>query len=139
MYEEKKMALFGIENWMEYRRDGEQFLHVALMARQKKRRHFTPEILYNLTGMAIEKLVMAYLMKQGDLADNHTMTDLVDALERHMGNQPRLRQKFHYLDSFQEICDPESFTVKKPSDEDTTAILAIGEEIRDFLTPFFTS
>jgi hypothetical protein len=133
------MALFGIENWMEYRRDGEQFLHVALMARQKNRRQFTPEILYNLTGMAIEKLVMAYLMKQGDLADNHTMSDLAEALERHMGSQIQLRQKLRYLDSFQEICDLESFTVKKPSEEDTTAILAIGEEVRDFLTPFFAN
>ncbi len=130
------MHIVGIENWQEYRRDGEQFLHTALMAKKKGKKHFTPEILYNLTGMAIEKFIMAYLMKNGDLADNHTMTDLLSALERHTGKQPRLAQKLHYLDSFQEICDPDLFTVNRPSDEDAQTILAIGEEVREFLAPY---
>jgi HEPN domain-containing protein len=129
------MPLVGIENWMEYRRHGEQFLHVALMARRKGKKHFTPEIIYNLTGMAIEKLIMAYLMKHGDLADNHTMTDLATALERHAGDQPRLTERIRYLDSFQEICDLDSFKLNKPNEEDTNTILAIGEEVLDFLTP----
>ena len=129
------MNIVQITNWQEYRRNGEQFLHTALMARKKNKTHFTPEILYNLTGMAIEKLIMAYLMKNGDLADNHTMGDLLAALERHAGRQPELAEKFHYLDSFQEICDLEAYSVKIPTQEDTDAILAIGEEIREFLAP----
>jgi hypothetical protein len=133
------MNIVQIENWQDYRRDGEQFLHTAVMAWKKNKHHFTPVILYNLTGMAIEKLIMAYLMKNGDLADNHTMGDLLTALERHAGHQPELAAKLHYLDSFQEICALDSFTVKTPTLEDTEIILAIGLEIKDFLTPHLTS
>lgn len=133
------MHIAGIENWMEYRRDGEQFLRTAVMAQKKKKDHFTPEILYNLTAMAIEKLIMAYLMKNGDLADNHTMADLITALEKHAGKQPRLEQKLLYLDSFQEICELDSFSISKPTKEDTEVILSIGEEVRDFLTPLLTN
>jgi hypothetical protein len=133
------MNIVQIDNWQEYRRDGEQFLHTALMARKKNKKHFTPEILYNLTGMAIEKLIMAYLMKNGDLAENHTMGDLLAALERHTGSQPNLAEKFRYLDSFQEICDLEAYSVKIPTQEDTDTILAIGKEISDFLAPHLTN
>jgi len=129
------MNIVQIENWQDYRRDGEQFLHTALMARKKGKTHFTPVILYNLTGMAIEKLIMAYLMKNGDLAENHTMGDLLDALERHTGRQPKLAAKLRYLDSFQEICALDSMTIKIPTQEDTEIILAIGQEIHDFLAP----
>lgn len=128
-----------IENWQEYRRDGEQFLHTAVMARKKNKKPFTPEILYNLTGMAIEKLIMAYLMKNGDLADNHTMGDLLSALERHAGRQPDLTEKLAYLDSFQEICALDSFTVKKPTQQDIEIIIAIGREVRDFLAPYLAT
>ena len=133
------MNIVQIDNWQEYRRDGEQFLHTALMARKKNKKHFTPEILYNLTGMAIEKLIMAYLMKNGDLAENHTMGDLLAALERHTGSQPNLAEKFRYLDSFQEICDLEAYSVKIPTQEDTEVILAIGQKISDFLAPHLTN
>jgi hypothetical protein len=129
------MNIVQISNWQDYRRDGEQFLHTALMAKKKNKKPFTPEILYNLIGMSIEKLIMAYLMKNGDLADNHTMGDLLTSMERHAGKQPELAEKLHYLDSFQEICDLETYSVKIPTQEDTDTILAIGEEIWEFLTP----
>jgi hypothetical protein len=127
-----------IDDWRKYHRDGEQFLRTALMAREKGRKHFTPEILYNLTGMAIEKFIMAYLMKNGDLADNHTMGDLLTALERHAGKQPELAEKLRYLDTFQEICALDSFSVKAPDQEETEVILGIGREIKEFLSPFLT-
>jgi HEPN domain-containing protein len=129
------MNIVQIENWQDYRRDGEQFLNTALLARKKGKTHFTPAILYNLTGMAIEKLIMAYLMKNGDLADNHTMGDLLEALERHAGRQPQLAAKLRYLDSFQEICSQDFMKIRIPTQEDIHTILAIGQEIREFLAP----
>ena len=131
--------MIGISNWQEFQRDGEQFLHTALMAKQKDKKHFTPEILYNLTGMAIEKFIMAYLMKNGDLAENHTMEDLLTALERHVGSQHHLTEKFRFLDSFQEICDMDSIKLRKPDEKDIQEILNTGQEIRDLLTPLLSN
>ena len=133
------MMARGIENWRDYWREGEQFLHTALMAYRKGKTHFTPEILYNINGMAIEKLIMAYLMKNGDLAANHTMTDLATALELHAGKQPKLTESLQYLDRFHEICDPYGLPFQTAGPHEIERILAIGEEVRDFLAPLVTA
>jgi hypothetical protein len=85
--------------------------------------------------MAIEKLIMAYLMKNGDLAENHTMGDLYNALCRHLGEVETIAEKFAYLDAFQEICDLETYNIRIPGKDDVVQILSIGECIRDILLP----
>jgi hypothetical protein len=130
------MKLVQIDNWRDYRRDGEQFLKTAQGAYDKKRKAFSPETLYNLTCMAIEKLIMAFLMKNGDLAENHTMGDLLRALQLHLGEIPELAGKLLYLNDFQEICDLESFTIRIPCDEDVRTFLSIGEEVLAALYPY---
>jgi len=127
--------IISIDNWQEYRRAGEQFLSTATGAFRKGNSRFTPEILYNLVAMAIEKLIMAFLMKRGDLAENHTMGDLLRALEKHVGKHPELTEHFTFLDSFQEICEIETYKVQVPTLEETAAIVAIGEDVRRLLAP----
>ena len=113
-------------NWRDYQRDGEQFLRTALQAHAKGRQAFSSDTLYNLTCMAIEKYIMAFLMKHGDLAENHTMGDLLRALTTHCGDLGDLAQQLLYLDTFQEICDLENYTVRIPNQNDIERILAIG-------------
>lgn len=129
------MQLVQIDNWQDYLRDGEQFLKTANGAHRKKAKAFSPETLYNLTCMAIEKLIMAFLMKQGDLAENHTMGDLLIALERHMDCSEELVNNLKYLDSFQEICDLQNYTVVIPTEKDIHTFLTIGNEVKALLTP----
>lgn len=129
------MNIVQIDNWREYRRDGEQFLKTATEAHSKKRKAFSTDTLYNVTCMAIEKLIMAFLMKNGDLAENHTMADLLRALQLHLGDIPDLAEKLIYLDTFQEICSIDNFTIHIPSEEDVVRMLAIGEDVRTVLYP----
>lgn len=130
------MNIIQIDNWRDYRRDGEQFLHTAIAAHQKKKKGFSTDTLYNVTCMAIEKLIMAFLMKNGDLAENHTMADLLRALQLHLGDIPELAEKLMYLDTFQEICSLDNFTIHIPSEEDVVKMLAIGEDVRTILHPY---
>ena len=130
------MNIVQIDNWHDYQRDGEQFLQTALGAYGKKKKTFSSDTLYNLTCMAIEKLIMAFLMKNGDLADNHTMGDLLSSLQRHLDLQPELVEKMLFLDTFQEICDLESYQVRIPGEDDILKILATGEEVHQQLRPY---
>ena len=68
--------------------------------------------------------------------ENHTMGDLQRALAKHIGPDKNIEEKLSYLDTFQEICDLETYNVRIPSKEDITRILAIGSEIHDLLSPF---
>lgn len=124
-----------IDDWDVFKKDGDQFLSTAVGAFEKKKKAFSPESIYNLTAMAIEKFVMSFLMLHGDLAENHTMQDLMFALERHLGKQPELAEKLHYMDSFQEICDPVEFTIQIPTEADLEKMIGIGKYVQELLSP----
>ncbi|OQX12396.1 MAG: hypothetical protein BWK76_17705 [Desulfobulbaceae bacterium A2] len=125
--------LVQLDDWRRYHRDGEQFLHTAEEAARKRPEVFTPEILYNVVAMAIEKYIMAFLMYHGDLAENHTMGDLLRAVELHTGPQPELAARLLRLDAYQEICDMDSYKRRPPSTDDLPDILATGREVREFV------
>lgn len=127
--------IVAITDWQDYRRDGGQFLNTAVQAYQKKKTTFNSEALYNLVCMGIEKYIMATLMRQGDLAENHTMLDLMDALERHTGPLT-IREDLLFLDKFQEICSLENAYYATPTNEETGRIIKIGLEIEAMLLPF---
>ncbi len=124
------------EDWALYQREGEQYLAVAERAFVKQRKAFTVEILYNLIAMAMEKLVMAALMRVGRLPDNHTLGDLAQALARWLPEASQgLSEEMTALDRFQEICDLEKATLLQPSPADIEAMLALARRLEDRLRP----
>ena len=131
--------LVQIEDWRQYISDGDKLLRTALNAAHKRPEVFTPEILYNLTAMAIEKFCMGYLMYHGDLADNHTMADLAEAVERHAGPLPALTAELIFLDSFQEICDLGTYNRRPPTSDEITIILAAGRKVKQFISSKITA
>lgn len=128
----------SITDWRLYLRDGEQYLATAEGAAVRRREVFTPEILYNLTAMAIEKLIMGFLMSRGDLAENHTMGDLLVAIKRHLALPQSLVDGLTYLDSFQEICDLDTYSRRAPTEEECGQIIAIGADLKNFITASLT-
>ena len=130
------MFIAQIENWNDYREDGEKFLQTATAAFTKKKQAFSTETIYNLTCMAIEKFIMAFLMKNGDLADNHTMLDMVRSVERHLQIKPDLVEKLLFLDHFQDICTLENYAIRVPTEEDIITFLATGQELKEELLPY---
>lgn len=126
--------MFGLEDWRQYIKEGGQYLNTAVNAARDRPTVFTPEILYNLTAMAIEKFLMGFLMYHGDMADNHTMADLLRSVERHVEVTPEFAERLLVLDSFQEICDLDTYKIRKPTPEDIVMILAIGHEVKVFVS-----
>ena len=123
-----------IRDWQRFRRDGEQFIKTAVRAHLKRKKGFNHDALYNLTCMGVEKLIMALIMKNGDLAENHTMVDLLIAMENHLGHSAAIAEKMEYLSSFQEICDLETYTTRQPSSNEVDKIVEIGQEIHTYLS-----
>ena len=125
--------LVRITDWHKYLGEGEKYLALAQGAATRRREVFTPNIIYNVTAMAIEKLLMGLLMYHGTLAENHTMRDLLDAVERVTGPQPQFAEDFHYLDSFQDICSLDAYRRSDPTWENIPRILACGAKVSDFI------
>lgn len=120
-----------ITDWQEFLEEGNQFLATASKAYAKKRQAFTVEILYNLVAMAIEKLIMALLMKSGNLPYNHTMHDLVTSMEEFLpGCLTDLGDELKALDAFQEICDIESYTIRPPDSAEIARMLELANKVQ---------
>ncbi len=120
-----------IGGWQEFLKEGNQFLATASNGYTKRQQVFTSEILYNLVGMAIEKLIMALLMKSGNLPYNHTMHDLVESMEEFLpGELTALAEELKALDGFQEICDIDSYTITPPTMAEVTRMLELAKEVQ---------
>lgn len=124
----------AIDDWDVFLHDGEAFLRTGLAAYTKGKKAFTPEILYNIVAMAIEKFVMAALMQRGSLPYNHTMGDLVEAMDEVFpGAMGDLKDGLLDLDRYQEICDVDSFTVIPPAMEEIPKMLALAERMQELV------
>lgn len=125
--------LVQISDWRNYFRDGEMYLRTATAGQSRRPEIFTPEICYNLITMAIEKFIMGFLMYHGDLADNHTMADLLRSAERHIQLPTGLASDLLHLDSFQEICDLDTCNRRPPSRAEIDDMLAIARATHEFI------
>ena len=83
--------------------EGDAYLKTA-RGGMKRSKIFTPEILYNIIAMAIEKHIMAALMAKGELADNHTFTDLIDATKQIGGIDDVIAESLRKFEAYQNIC-----------------------------------
>ncbi len=121
----------AIDGWEDFLHEGEAYLKTAQGAHAKNRKVFTPEILYNIIAMAIEKFIMAALMKYGALPYNHTMGDLVEAMEATFPSTlGDIREKLLALDRYQEICDVDAFMIRPPRADEIAGMLEIGAAVQ---------
>jgi hypothetical protein len=125
--------LVQISGWRQFLVDGEKYLAWAVRAAARRRDVFTPGLICNVTAMAIEKYLMGFLMHRGALAENHTMRDLLFAVEQVVGQQSQFANDFQYIDSLQNICSLEVCPRNDPSWEDIPRVLACGELVRAFV------
>ena len=124
-----------IQGWEDFFEDGSGYLKTAVGALARRREVFTAQILYNLAAMAIEKFVMAALMHQGTLPYNHTMLDLVEAMEETLpGTIAEIRDGLLQLDRYQEICDLEGFSIAPPGMEKIPAMLELAGRVKSLVT-----
>lgn len=120
----------SMNEWKDFLADGDRYLKTAANGFRNRPGVFTPEIVYNLVGMAIEKHIMGFLMHDDRLADNHTLTDLVHALEDLCEVDSDLYDRVIRMDRFQEICSMDAYRRQPPNVEDVPEFLAVGDRVR---------
>ncbi len=93
----------------------------------KRETVFTPEILYNILGMAIEKYCMALLYYKESMPENHTFLDLVAAMGLVVSLPEDIQEELETLQGYQEICSLSTYVRIPP---DRAAILNMVETTR---------
>lgn len=123
-----------ISGWEDFLREGEAYLKTAAGAHARRRDIFSAEILYNIIAMAIEKFVMAALMRHGTMPYNHTMGDLAEAMEETFcGAMGEMKEKLLAMDKYQEICDPETYTIRSPAMEEIPEMLQLAKQLESLV------
>lgn len=97
-------------NWKQWLIQADQY-EKAGTAKDGVSSRLSPEIVYNLFSMSLESYSMAILDYHGTLADNHTFTDLVEAIERVTTLEPELKRRILELEKCQQICSFDDFVV----------------------------
>jgi hypothetical protein len=84
---------------------------------------------YNLYAMSVEKYMMAIVVQNNDLADNHTFTDLIAAVERHVALPEDLKSELLELEQVQSICSVFEYHREEPSAEVVERLRCATERI----------
>lgn len=119
-------------NWELYWHEGLRYLEIAERAFPGKTT-FTPEILYHMLGMSLEKMFMAWLGQTGNLPENHTVRDLVRAAELVEKLPDELRRDLIRFDRFMGLCSLEPVQMPPPSEKDVPDMLDIVRRSRAWM------
>jgi hypothetical protein len=101
-------------SWYTWLKEGRQYMKAGC----GKKGRFDNTIRYNLLAMAFEKFVMAILGYHMSLPMNHTITDLIEALEQFHPLDGETKDVLLGLEKKQEICSFEDGFTSEITDED---------------------
>ena len=102
--------------------EGRKFLSIIKSTKSAKK--FTPSVLYNITAMALEKFVMATCMYHDSLPENHTLTDLMDAVVKHVPVDESVSKAILQFENVQQLCSLEDYERKEIAPDDLALFIA---------------
>ena len=127
--------------WKQYIEDGNNYLKTAVNGHEKRKQVFTPEIIYNIVSLSIEKQIMGFLMYHNRLPENHTLRNLTDAMKEFCSAEKGksvcfpddLSEKLLAMDRFQEICCIDLYHREIPCEENVKEFINIGQKLQAFV------
>jgi hypothetical protein len=120
----------SLSGHLEFLKEGDAYLKTVRNS-GKRPDVFNPEIVFNLVGMAIEKLMMATLMHSGCLPENHTFRDLAEAWRAAVGEmEPGRRRLLESLDAHNNLCSLAAFQQTIPSPETMAGFVELAEDLQ---------
>jgi len=100
---------------------------------------FSPVIQYNLIAMAFESYAMAILDYHKQLPENHTFTDLLDALDKVIHIDPILRNAIINHENTQMLCPVIEYSRHEPTHDEVMQlrgnIVTISEMAKKLINP----
>lgn len=113
--------------------EGIQFLKAA-QGKDGKPSKLAADIRYNLLALSLEKCMMAILLYNHDMADNHTFTDLLNSVVRHVEIPPVIANEIAALEQVQSICNVYEYHREIPSDIVVARLASVALYIKDLAT-----
>jgi len=90
---------------------------------------FTPVIMYNMSAIAIEKLIMGACMFEGKLPFCHTLSGMADFSREILGLDEQLVSDMNLMDDMQMICSEDDVSLKEPDIGDVPFFIDVMKRI----------
>lgn len=126
MLDEEKTELSGCRDFL---KEGDDYLRVVHTSGHRPEL-FTPEIVFNVLSMSLEKLIMALVTHSGCLPENHTFRELSEACHAVEPLDERDRELLISLDDHNNLCSLEVFQQILPNKERMSAFIALAERFQ---------
>jgi hypothetical protein len=117
-------------NWKDFLEEGKNYFLKA--KRWSESDKYNKDLIYNMILISIEKNFMAICMKNKYLPENHTISDLVDAVKRVIGIDKELEMKLMEIEKYQNICSVNDYVRETGKIEDINLVVKIGNEVNEF-------
>jgi hypothetical protein len=100
---------------------------------------FTPVIIYNMSAMAIEKLLMGVLVLHGDLPYSHTLGGMAEFAKDIVGLDDKLVDDMNIMGEMQMICSEDGILFKEPESKDISFFIDVMKRIHTQTESFINS
>ena len=119
--------------------DGVEFIHKGLQylntARNghKRRKVFNNELVFNLIGLSVEKLLVGLCLQRGHMPMDHTLAGIVRETNRLCPMKQPLIEAIQMMDRVQDLCSLDANSQCIVSDLQIENLLAMNEQVASFV------
>lgn len=118
-------------DWQEHIDTGRSFLKTAGNGLTRPT-VFTNELIYQITAMAIENLLVGVWQYHRQMPVDHTLDGLVDGLAQFCPLKSDLAESIKEIGRFDDMCPLVPVHKSIPDDQEIRAILAVGQQVAEF-------
>jgi hypothetical protein len=118
-------------DWREHFETGSSFLKTAGNGLDRPA-VFTNELIYHLTAMAIENLLVGVWQFHRQMPVDHTLDGLVDGMAEFCPLKADLAQSIKDVGRFDDMCPLVPVRKNIPDDQEIRAVLAVGQQVAEF-------
>ena len=121
----------AISDWQEHIDAGRKYLQTARNGLERPS-VFNNELIYHLTAMAIEKLLVGVYQFHQQMPVDHTLDGLVDDLATICLMDEDLGERIKHLARFDDMCPLVPVNRTIPDNKQIQALLAVGGQVAAF-------
>lgn len=131
------MLIQSISSWEENVLAGRKYLDTAVKGLDRPS-VFNNELIFQLTAMAIEKMIVGMYQYHRHMPFDHTLSGLVEGLASVCPVEAGLAERIKQVEQIDNMCTLAPVRRTEPSVGDIQLVLAVGREVAGFVKQHLT-
>jgi len=95
-----------------------------------KQKKFSTDLTFSIMAMAIEKYLVAILLADDILPEGHTVSGLIEEIERKMPLDEEMKKHLLKVDEYMFLCSLDAFKAKTPTAEEMEDLFIQVENLK---------